>query len=77
MKKWLAACSHFDSHFDRGPKAATTPAEFWASFYQILQPIYDSRSHFMILAATFIVSRSHFGQVAGIPDARMPHFLKV
>ena len=25
-------------------------------------------SHFMILAVTFMVSRSHFGQVAGIPD---------
>ena len=36
-----------------------------------------SRSHFMILAATFMVFRSHFGKVACDIIAVSPHFLQV
>ena len=69
IKKWLGTYSHFD----RGPKGQYY---FCRGEHQILQLIYDSRSHFMIPAATFMVSRSHFGQVARNPVPRFPDFLK-
>ena len=50
IKKWLGSYSHFD----QGPKGQYY---FCRGEHQILQLIYDSRSHLMILAATLWFSQ--------------------
>ena len=71
IRKWLASWQPlYDSrrHFygDFGQVAGIPDAR---------TPGWHPGSHFMILAATFMVSRSHFGQVADSPAARLPDFL--